>query len=65
MTLHDLTASLTMSAGPSDLGNLEAARSAYRESLEITRRLAGTFPDQPRYQQDLAWIEARVAEQGN
>ena len=42
-----------------DLGNLEAARSAYRESLEIARRLRHAFPDQPRYQQDLARLEAR------
>jgi hypothetical protein len=42
-----------------DLGNLEAARSAYREALEIARRLRRTFPDQPLYQQDLARLKAR------
>jgi hypothetical protein len=39
-------------------GDLKAARTAYRESLPLAR----TFPDQPRYQQDLVWIEARVAD---
>jgi hypothetical protein len=44
------------------LGYLESAAPPIARSLEITRRLAGTFPDQHRYQQDLAWIEARVVD---
>ena len=43
-----------------DLGNLEAARTAYRESLDIAQRLSRTFPDNPQYRRDLAWIEARA-----
>jgi hypothetical protein len=45
-----------------DLGNLEAARKAYRESLDVRRQLVRTFPDQLRYQQDLAFTEARLGE---
>jgi hypothetical protein len=44
------------------LGYLEAAAPSIARSLEITRRLAGTFPDQHRCHQDLAWIEARVVD---
>jgi hypothetical protein len=44
------------------LGFLEAAAPPIARSLEITRRLAHTFPDQNRYQQDLAWIEPRVVD---
>ena len=43
-----------------DLGDLEAARAAHRESLDIARRLSGAFPDNPRHQRDLAWIEAQM-----
>jgi hypothetical protein len=44
------------------LGYLDAAAPPIARSLEITRRLAHTFPDQNRYQQDLAWIEPRVVD---
>jgi hypothetical protein len=44
-----------------DLGDLEAARNAWREGLEIARRLSHAFLDRPRYSQDLAWIEARMS----
>ena len=58
--LRDVSVSLNNVGGvEGDLGNLEAARSAYRESLEIARRLRHAFPDQSRYQQDLARLEAR------
>jgi hypothetical protein len=44
------------------LGYLDAAAPPIARSLEITRRLTRAFPDQPLYQQDLAWIEARVVD---
>jgi hypothetical protein len=42
-----------------DLGNLETACSAWGESREIVQQLSRAFPDNPQYQRDLAWIEAR------
>jgi hypothetical protein len=41
-----------------DLGNLEAARAAYRESLDIARRLREAFPNHPQFEQDLTRIIA-------
>jgi hypothetical protein len=34
-------------------------RAAYRESLDIARRLRETFPDHPQFEQDLTRIVAR------
>jgi len=46
----------------SDLGNLEPARAAYRESLELRRQLREAFPAIPQFQRDLEWFEGRWAE---
>jgi tetratricopeptide (TPR) repeat protein len=63
--LRDLSIALdSVGETERDLGNLETARNAYRESLELSRRLAQTFPDQPQYQRNLAWIEARIENDG-
>ncbi len=42
-----------------DLGNLEPARTAYRESLELRRQLRQAFPDHAQLQRDLSWMESR------
>ena len=44
-----------------DLGNLEAARAPWRESLDIARRLSGAFPDQSSAPSVIwRWIEAQM-----
>ena len=60
--LRDLSVSLNKVGGvEADLGNLEPARAAYRESLELSRQLRDACPTVPQFQRDLAWIEARWA----
>jgi hypothetical protein len=41
------------------LGDLEAARAAGRECLEISRRLRETFPEHPTFRKDGEAFEAR------
>lgn len=44
-----------------ELGDLEAARAAYGESLELRRRLHEAFPNHPQFAKDLARAETRWA----
>ena len=61
--LRDLSVSLNnVGKVEADLGNLEPARAAYRESLVLRRQLRQAFPDHAQLVRDLAWIEARWAE---
>ena len=61
--LRDLSVSLNnVGQVEADLGNLEPARAAYRESLVLRRQLRQAFPDHAQLVRDLAWIEARWAE---
>ncbi len=61
--LRDLSISLNnVGKVEADLGNLEPARAAYRESLVLSRQLRQAFPDHAQLVRDLAWIEARWAE---
>ncbi|MGH7059573.1 MAG: tetratricopeptide repeat protein, partial [Stellaceae bacterium] len=53
--LRDLSVSLNnVGAVERDLGNLEAARAAYRESLDIARRLREAVGDTPQALRDLS-----------
>ena len=53
--MRDLSISLNnVSQTEGDLGNLEAARSTYRESLELRRRLREALGDTPQALRDLS-----------
>ncbi len=59
---RNLSAALDNVGGvEADLGNLEPARAAYRESLELRRQLREAFHQVPQLQRDLEWFEGRLA----
>jgi hypothetical protein len=57
--MRDLSMTLNnVAAVERELGDPDAARAAYQESLDLRRQLCAAFPEHPQFQHDLAALIA-------